>query len=284
MKKVTSIFLILLAGFQAFSQSQQIIQLWPGNVPGATQGKHPPIISNDPQGHLIRLTDITDPTLTIFPAQASKRNGAAVIICPGGAYQILVINLEGTEIAKWLNGLGYTAIVLEYRVPNNRQGALQDVQRAIRIVRSQCRKYHVDSSKIGLIGFSAGGSLTARASTEYQKQTYLPIDSIDSLSCRPDFSLLIYPAYLDEGPNHSLTPELKVNQLTPPMFIFAANDDPYGNSTLVMTEAMRQAKASVELHYYPHGGHGYGLRPGNPAAEAWPPLAKKWMAKTIFNR
>ncbi|MHB1922288.1 MAG: alpha/beta hydrolase [Chitinophagaceae bacterium] len=284
MKKISTLLFLLFSGFQSFSQNHPVIHLWPGKVPGTSLVKHPPTISGDHQDQVSRLTNITDPTLTVYSPPLSKRNGAAIIICPGGGYQILAINLEGTEIAKWLNSLGYTAFILEYRVPNAQKGALQDLQRAIRLVKDQSKKYHINPSKLGLMGFSAGGSLAARASTEYQINSYSPIDSRDTISSRPAFTLLIYPAYLDLGPHHSLTPELKVNADTPPMFIFAANDDPYGNSTLVMTEAMRMAKASVELHYYPHGGHGYGLRKGNPAAEAWPSLAKKWMTKIIFNR
>ena len=132
------------------------------------------------------------------------------------------------------------------------------------------------------MGFSAGGSLSARAATLASNKTYLPIDKIDSLSCRPDFALLVYPAYLDLGNNRSLTPELIVNQqTTPPMFIFATADDTYGNSALVMTTALRDAKVPVELHFMPKGGHGYGLRPGNIAAETWPGLAEKWLKRMI---
>ena len=132
------------------------------------------------------------------------------------------------------------------------------------------------------MGFSAGGSLSARASTIYDEKTYDPVDEADQLSCKPAFTVLIYPAYLDQGPGHSVTQELKVNGATPPMFIFATNDDPYGNSALVMAGALRQAKVPVELHYYPQGGHGYGLRKGNPAAEVWPGLLEKWLGMTVF--
>ena len=135
---------------------------------------------------------------------------------------------------------------------------------------------------MGVMGFSAGGSLSARAATMASNKTYQPIDKTDSLSCRPDFALLIYPAYLDLGNNRSLTPELIVNQqTTPPMFIFATADDTYGNSALVMTTALRDSKIPVELHFMPKGGHGYGLRPGNIAAETWPELAEKWLKRMI---
>lgn len=128
------------------------------------------------------------------------------------------------------------------------------------------------------MGFSAGGSLSTRTTTLYNEATYKPVDKADEQSARPAFCALIYPAYLDKGENRSLTPELKVNGSTPPMFLFATADDPYGNSALVMAGAMRDAKAPVELHFYDKGGHGYGLRKGNPAADVWPQLMEKWLA------
>jgi acetyl esterase/lipase len=131
------------------------------------------------------------------------------------------------------------------------------------------------------MGFSAGGSLSARASTLFNSRTYLPVDKIDSLACRPSFTLLIYPAYLDQGENRALTPELKLSKEVPPVFIFQTADDPYGNSSLVLTSAMRDSRLPVELHLLPKGGHGYGLRSGNPAAEAWPGLAEKWLSETL---
>lgn len=277
MKSITILLVLISMFFNSYSQDSSVIYLWPGNVPGETAAKHIPEITNDHRGGVVRLTDITNPSLTAFFPDKNKSNGSGVIVCPGGGYSILAINLEGYEIAHWLNSLGFAAFVLEYRVPDNQKGALQDAQRAIRIVRSHAREWKLNPDKIGMIGFSAGGSLTARMSTEYQQDWYSPIDAADSLSSKPDFSLLIYPAYLDLGPDHSLTPELKVTAHTPSMFIFQAADDPYGNSALVMASALRQKKVPFELHIYPKGGHGYGLRKGNPAAEAWPPLAASWI-------
>jgi acetyl esterase/lipase len=202
-----------------------------------------------------------------------------IVVCPGGAYNILAIDLEGEEVAQWLCSLGYTAFVLQYRVPKKEAGALQDVQRAIRVVRQQAAQWHLQPERTGVMGFSAGGSLSARVSTLYDQQTYPPVDDADKLSCKPAFAALIYPAYLDKGPDRSLTPELKVIAETPPMFLFATADDTYGNSALVMAGALRDAKVPVELHFYALGGHGYGLRPGNTAAAAWPPLLEKWLKK-----
>ncbi|MDA3927589.1 MAG: dienelactone hydrolase family protein [Prolixibacteraceae bacterium] len=165
-----------------------------------------------------------------------------------------------------------TAYVLQYRVPNKKEGALQDAQRAIRMI-----KKANNTHKIGIMGFSAGGSLSARAATSFNKMSYPSNDEIDELSARPDFAALIYPAYLDLGVNFSLTPELTISKETPPMFIFGTSDDQYGNSALVMTSALRKNKIPVELHFLAEGGHGYGLRKGNIAAETWPYLLKEWL-------
>jgi acetyl esterase/lipase len=274
------ILLLIMTGMHVFSQDKDIIHLWPGNVPGETAPKKAAVPTSDTSRGVTRLTDVTDPTIQVFKP-TGKGNGAAVVICPGGGYQILAINLEGYEIAKWLNKLGFTAFVLQYRVPKKQEGALQDVQRAIRIVRSQARQWQLDPEKIGVMGFSAGGSLSARISTLYNKDSYTKIDAADEVSAKPAFALLIYPAYLDQGTNNTLTPELAVDAQTPPMFLFATADDTYGNSALVMAGALRNAKVPVELHFYAHGGHGYGLRPGNSAADVWPALAQKWLEKTV---
>ena len=140
---------------------------------------------------------------------------------------------------------------------------------------------NLDANKIGVLGFSAGGSLSARASTLFKPGILSKIDAIDEISSRPDFAILIYPAYLDQGENKTLTPELIITKNTPPMFLFATADDSHANSALVMAGALRDHKISVELHLLPEGGHGYGLRPGNTAGETWPLLAEKWIKKVL---
>jgi acetyl esterase/lipase len=268
----------------SFSQNKDLVRLWPGKVPGETKEKTVAVTGASENDNIIRISEVTDPAFEVFLPKKSVKNGAAVIVCPGGGYNILAWDLEGTEIAAWLNKNGYAAFVLQYRVPQKREGALQDVQRAMRIVRNDASKYEVDPEKIGVMGFSAGGSLTARTATLFHKKTYPPVDKADSLSCRPSFSMLIYPAYLDQGPGLSLTPELQISSETPPMFIFQTADDQYGNSALVMAQALRNAKIPMELHLLPAGGHGYGLRPGNIAAETWPGLAEKWMKQVINSK
>lgn len=282
------LIILILCLFTIRSNSQsttndmiETIHLWPNKVPGETEEKHAAVKTNNDSNNVTRLTNVTDPILEIFEPKPAIKNGASVIICPGGGYNILAINLEGYEIAKWLNSLGYTAFVLQYRVPKKRDGALMDVQRAIRIVRSKSKVFGINPEKIGVLGFSAGGSLAARASTNFNIETYKKIDTLDKKPCKPNFTVLIYPAYLDQGENRTLTPELTITDQTPPMFIFATADDPYGNSALVMAGALRDNKVPVELHFLPTGGHGYGLRPGTDAGETWPILAEKWLKNSI---
>ena len=281
MKTVLLFFVAISLSTLGFAQENAIIHLWPEKVPGENGQKYAPDISLDTTGQVTRVSAVTDPTLTVYAPDSNLHSGAGIIVCPGGGYSILAIDKEGYEIAEWLNELGITAFVLHYRVPNKQPGALQDVQRAIRLIRSRAGEWNLGPSKLGVMGFSAGGSLSARISTLYNQDWYPAVSEADTLSIRPDFSVLMYPAYLDKGPAGSLTPELDVNKDTPPMFIFQTADDPYGKSALVMAGALYDAEVPVELHFYPEGGHGYGLRPGNPAAEAWPGLAEKWFEKIL---
>jgi acetyl esterase/lipase len=276
-------FSVLLFSLTMYSQDKEIIYLWPGIVPGELKAKQPAVFE-ERKDDVLMYTEITNPALEVYLPDSSVSNGSAVIVCPGGGYHILAYDKEGTEIAAWLNKLGFAAFVLQYRIPDKKDGALQDVQRAFRIVRSDAKKWNIDSYKIGVIGFSAGGSLSARASTLFNSKTYSPVDKADSLSCRPDFTMLIYPAYLDEGPDHTLTTELKLSKEVPPVYIFQTADDDYGNSSLVLAGAMRDAGLPVELHILPVGGHGYGLRPGSIAASTWTELAEKWLSAVLQDK
>ncbi|WP_228692927.1 alpha/beta hydrolase [Lunatimonas sp.] len=271
--------LLLTCSHLLFAQGQERISIWPDKVPGETGPKAAPVQTPDTSGSVTRITDVTDPVLTVYRPQPSKTNGDAVIVCPGGGYRILAIDKEGYEVAEWLTSLGYTAFVLEYRVPDKQAEALMDLQRAIRVVRSRAAEWGVESGDLGVIGFSAGGSLAARASTQHHKPSYPSVENDHLLSARPDFALLIYPAYLDQGENRSLTPDLSHLDDAPPTFLFGTADDRYGNSALVYAGALRDRQIPVELHFLPSGGHGYGMRPGNLAAESWPVLAEKWLER-----
>lgn len=246
--------------------------IWPDKRPAEVVLKKGKMKQTMGEDDILRIQQMPMPTLQKFPVVKSPK-GKVVIICPGGGYQILAVNHEGTEIAQWLNALGYTAYVLRYRVPDNREGALQDVQRAIRIARAEN-----PGKQVGVMGFSAGASLTARAATRFQSPSYTATDETDTQSTRPDFAALIYPAYMDEGENHTLTPELTITEQTPPFFVFQTADDPYGNSALVISQALRNHKIPVQLHIYEKGGHGYGLRANlAEAASKWPKLMEEWL-------
>lgn len=246
--------------------------IWPDKRPAEVVLKKGKMKQTMGEDGILRIQQMPVPTLQKFPVVKSSK-GKVVIVCPGGGYQILAVNHEGTEIAQWLNALGYTAYVLRYRVPDNREGALQDVQRAIRIARAEN-----PGKQVGVMGFSAGASLTARAATRFQSPSYTATDETDTQSARPDFAALIYPAYMDEGENHTLTPELTITEQTPPFFVFQTADDPYGNSALVISQALRNHKIPVQLHIYEKGGHGYGLRANlAEAASKWPKLMEEWL-------
>lgn len=284
MKNLFVFILFLFLTINSYSQNNSLIYLWPGKVPGELKEKQLPATDTSKNGNVLRYSEVTNPAIEVFLPDPAINKGSGIIICPGGGYKILAYDKEGTEIAAWLNRLGFAAFVLQYRIPDKKEGALQDVQRAMRIVRSVSRDWNIDPEKIGVMGFSAGGSLSARVSTLFKKSTYSAVDKTDSLSCRPSFTLLIYPAYLDQGPDLSLTSELQLDKEVPPMFIFQTADDNYGNSALVMATALRNAKLPFELHMLAKGGHGYGLRPGNVAAEVWPLLAEKWLGSVIKDK
>ena len=246
--------------------------IWPDKRPAEVVLKKGKMKQEMGDDDILRIQQMPVPTLQKFPVVKSPK-GKVVIVCPGGGYQILAVNHEGTEIAQWLNALGYTAYVLRYRVPDNREGALQDVQRAIRIARAEN-----PGKQVGVMGFSAGASLTARAATRFQLPSYTATDETDTQSARPDFAALIYPAYMDEGEHHTLTPELTITEQTPPFFVFQTADDPYGNSALVISQALRNHKIPVQLHIYEKGGHRYGLRANlAEAASKWPKLMEEWL-------
>ena len=228
------------------------------------------------------LAEVSQPELSFFPASGSGPH-PAVLVCPGGGYYILAYKHEGTDIAAWLNTIGISAFVLKYRCPHRREAARADVTRAMRIIRSRAEELGVLQDKIGIIGFSAGAHLSAVACNPPEDApAYEPIDEIDSLNARPNFSFLIYPAYLFAD-GYEVAPELAVSEKTPPAFIIQAQDDaPLVDSSLAYFIALKRFKVPAELHVFPNGGHGYGLlRKGNPT-DAWPALAAEWFANSVM--
>jgi len=281
----------LAASLHFVSAAEPPVALWPGQAPGEKGDIGEEKDMTKPSDNVIagkpviRLGNVSKPTMTIYPAPKEKQTGAAVVVFPGGAYHILAWDLEGTEICEWLNSIGVTAVLVKYRVPR-RAGldkaavALQDAQRAMGLVRSRAGELGIDPGRIGVIGFSAGGHLCAAlAASAAGERTYPMVDDADKLSCRPNFSMLIYPAYLftKEHPEEPAS-DVAVTSNTPPAFITMTEDDPIGvENALRYWLALKQAKVPFELHVYPKGGHGYGLRrTANPLTE-WPERAAEWM-------
>ncbi|MBI1839429.1 MAG: alpha/beta hydrolase [Verrucomicrobia bacterium] len=280
---------ILLCSLLLLEAAETTLDLWPQTAPGE-KGDMPAEADTTKSTdglvagkRLIRLGNVSKPTMTIYRPKPDKDTGAAVVVCPGGGYHILAIDLEGTEVCEWLNSIGVTAALLKYRVPS-RPGLekhvppLQDAQRAISLLRQRAGEWGVDPGRIGVLGFSAGGHLAAAVSTAPDR-AYPPMDDADKASSLPDFTVLIYPGYLtvkEEG--DKVSPELKITASTPPTFIVITQDDPVRvESALHYALALQSAKASLELHVYPRGGHGYGLRRTAEAVTTWPDRATDWL-------
>jgi len=265
------------------------IPLWPHGAPGAPANPAPegdtttakdPLVAGKP---VIRIGNVSVPTLTLYPPK-SANSGAAIVVFPGGGYNILAIDLEGTEVCDWLNSAGITCVLVKYRVPATgpypkSDAALQDAQRALGIVREHAAEWHVDQKRIGVLGFSAGAHLAAAVSTHYDKRLYDPVGAADKLSCRPDFAAIIYPGYLALA-DQSFAPNPDINPTadTPPTFIVQAEDDTvHVENAVVYFLQLKKAKVPAELHIYAEGGHGYGLRRTALPITAWPQTAEIWL-------
>jgi acetyl esterase/lipase len=230
-----------------------------------------------------RVGNVVTPTLTLYKP-AGKSTGAAVVVFPGGGYRILAIDLEGTEVCDWLNSAGITCVLLKYRVPDTgpypkSTAALQDAQRAMGLVRLHAAEWGIDPNRIGVLGFSAGGHLSAAISNLYEKRLYDPIDEADKLSCRPDFSVVVYPGYLANADrNFAPNADIHPTANTPPTFIVQAEDDPvHVENAVVYFMQLKDAKVPAELHVYAQGGHGYGLRRTEKPVTTWPQEVEKWL-------
>lgn len=244
-------------------------------MPG--QGAHEPEVRHSPERtDAVRITNVSRPTLSVFPAPAAKPPASAMIVCPGGGYSYVVVDKEGSDIAAWLNTNGIAALVLKYRVPNNRAGALADVQRAIRLAREHAAEWNIDPKRLGVIGFSAGGNLSAKASTQFGDPAYPALDVVDRQDCRPDFAVLVYPAYLDDRNGH-IAPDLNLKARIPPTLIVHSEDDKtFIAGSKLYDAALSAAGVPHRFNLYPTGGHGYGLRCTRDA-RAWPQDALEWL-------
>ena len=268
----------------------RVVDLWPGVAPGekGDLGEERDLTKPTDQmiagQRVIRLGNVSKPTLSVFKPAAEKDTGAAVLVCPGGGYHILALDLEGTEVCEWLNSIGVTGVLLKYRVPK-RPGlekdavAIQDAQRAMGLVRQHAGDWGLDARRLGVLGFSAGGHLSAALSTRFDRRSYAPVDAADQLSCRPDFAVLIYPGYLtDKEQGDRVAADLPLSTNTPPMFLAMSQDDPVRvENVLQFGAALQAAKVPFELHVYPTGGHGYGLRRTETPVTSWPDRTGDWM-------
>ncbi len=291
MKKLLQFMLILsvmASGVRA--EEKPVIRLWPNGLPeGARPVSAKRVETLKAKQTSERITYVEHPSITVYRAPAEKANGCAVVICPGGGYNILAWEKEGIELAEWFNSLGVTAAVLKYRVPRRdpkrpHREPLQDAQRAIRLVRKHAVQWDVDSRRVGILGFSAGGHLTIMAGTHWDERTYDKVDDADDLSCRPDFMCPIYAAYLADGYKDNvaeLGPLVKVTAETPPTFMAVTQDDKMrGAQAALLFVELTKADVPAELHIFTRGGHGYGIRPSENPVSTWHHRLAEWIEAT----
>ncbi len=273
------------------------IPIWPGAAPD-------PAVYDGPE-YAVKVEDdlvagkpwisdecVSVPTMTVYPPR-TKNTGAAAVVFPGGGYQVLAMDLEGTEVCDWLTSKGITCVLLKYRVPGSEKfpksgaypqasQALDDAQRTISLTRLYAAKWHINPRKIGVIGFSAGGHLVAATSVHFRKRVYPRLDAADDVSCRPDFAIAIYPGHLalDEK-SFALQQDVKshLSKQTPPTFLLQNEDDEIDGveQALSYYAGLKQAGVPVEMHLYAQGGHAFGLRRTNLPVTAWPELVDRWL-------
>ena len=265
-----------ITGFTAdhHGKSAITIPIWPKDANADLSGTLEP----DRGDNAIRIGGITAPSMTVFPAKAGNGPTPAALIFPGGAYNYVVYNKEGTEIADWLNSLGITAIVVKYTTPNNRDAAHRDGQRAMRLVRHNAKAWNIDPNNVGALGVSAGGHLSARLSTDFARDSYESLDEIDKQPSRPDFNILLYPGSLGNDDDTAVAEELPVSAKTPPTFIVQTQDDTnLIAGTKVYDQALKKAGVPSAFNYFATGGHGYGMRPTGHNVDNWPNLCEAWL-------
>ncbi len=278
------------------AHADEVIKLWPGTPPGPAREVGEEEYITKPEDRLIagrriiKLANVAMPEAHVYLPPKDKRSGSAVVVCPGGGFHILAWDLEGTEVAEWLNSIGVTAIVLKYRVPTGSVDPkwlqpVQDAQRTLSIVRSRAADWGLKTDQIGILGFSAGGHTAGRTALTTER-LYEPVDEADRQPFLPDAAMLIYPAYFANKEETKLAEDLKVTKDSPKMFMVHAFDDPITvQSSLLLTSALKKAGVASELHVYDTGGHGYGLRPvdGQPVT-MWPKRCDDWLKRNGWTK
>jgi acetyl esterase/lipase len=286
-------FLGLAFASVAMAQEPTVVNLWPGKAADDAGIKGDEyfrdlIVKGEPykvDGKPTKwLTNVSTPQLVIYRPAKEKNTGAAMLICPGGGYHNLGWDVEGTEIAEWLNSIGVTGIILKYRCPRRPGdekgvppiGPLKDAQRAVSLVRSKAKEWKIDPKRIGMVGFSAGGHLVGATCTNFEKRAYEAIDDIDKVSCRPDFGIALYSGYFKVG--DGLTPTVKTPKDAPPLFLVHAKDDAISDyqHSVAFHKALKSAGADAQILLFDKGGHGFGVRPGNPCF-GWTRTSVEWL-------
>lgn len=290
-----AVLFVALSGFRlAAAVDPIVVDLWPGPAPGDIGiggAENSRIFPSTIVGPTRLITNVTKPSLTIYRPPQEKNTGTAMVICPGGGYHDLFWELEGEEVAAWLNSVGMAGIILKYRVPRRAGdvkgepplGPLLDAQRAVSLVRSRAAEWDIDPNRIGIVGFSAGGHLAFATATRFGKRTYEPVDAIDTVSCRPNFAVLCYSGYLKARDRDEVWPGLEIPAETPPIFLAHASDDSTKikgsepDNSAVMYLALKRAGVPAELHIFANGSHDFGVRTDAKLASSWMTLCLKWL-------
>ena len=306
MKHLCAAFALLVTFTVHVAAEPQVIKLWPREIPGPvakTNGPEADMTKPDDKliagKRIIKLGNVSAPEMHVFLPAKENANGGAVIVCPGGGFSILAWDLEGTEVAQWLNSLGFAAVVVKYRVPTREHGdalyeagtaplkavgPVMDAQRAMSLTRAHASEWGLDPKRIGIMGFSAGGETAALAALNGDSRAYAKIDAADEQSCAPNFALLIYPGGLVDAKTGVLKPHIKVTKDTPPMFFVMAQDDRVNSlNCTALYAALTLAKVPAERHLFTRGGHGYGLRTTEVPVTHWPNRAVKWLKDMRFS-
>ncbi len=291
--RILSLVSTLVLGPASLIAQKAVLPLWPHVTPEPPQTTAPEVDVTKPTDPLIgghrsqRLTNVTFPTVSVYPP-THNNTGAAALVFPGGGYLRLAWNGEGTDTCEWLNSIGITCLLVKYRVPEqgrypDNPADLEDAQQAMRLIRAHAADWHIDPACIGVVGFSAGGNLAVLLSTHpddhHVESSPAASDANAFISAQPDFAIIAYPAYLSIPPDQTtLYPIYQPNRFTPPTFLIQAEDDTHhGKNALVYYRALMDSKVPTELHYYATGGHGFGIHPIGKPEEDWSKLAHAWL-------